>query len=134
MNADEGVVSKHWLRRRLRSFVHAGRGVWHLRTEPNARIHLVATFAVLIAGVVSELSALEWALLIFAIALVFAAEALNTALEHLANAIIPHHHPLVGTAKDLAAGAVLITAVGATVIGALVLGPHLVLLARHALG
>jgi diacylglycerol kinase (ATP) len=99
--------------------------VWLLRSEPNARIHLVATAFALIAGAVSHLSALEWALIVFAIALVFSAEALNTAIERLANALMPTHHPLVGNAKDLGAGAVLIAAVGAAVIGALVLGPHL---------
>src|SRR5690348_12356883 len=103
MNASEGVVARHWLGRRLRSFVHAARGVWHLRREPNARIHALVTLVVLVTAALSELAALEWALLVFAISLVFAAEALNTALEHLANAIIPHEHPLVGTAKDLAA-------------------------------
>lgn len=134
MNASEGALFKPWLRRRLRSFVHAARGVWHLRTEPNARVHLFATFAVLIAGVVSRLSVLEWALVVFAIALVLAAEALNTALEHLANAVKPDHHPLVGTAKDVAAGAVLITAVGAGIIGVLVLGPHLFAIAERGFG
>jgi len=134
MSPSEGVDSRSWLERRARSFVHAGRGVWHLRTEPNARIHAFATGAVLIVAVVSRLSALEWALIVLAIALVFAAEALNTALEQLANATSPEHHPLVGTAKDLAAGAVLICAVGAAVIGALVLGPHLPFVAARAFG
>lgn len=126
MTATEGAVSKHWLVRRLRSFAHAGRGVWHLRTEPNARIHVVATAFVVILGTVLRLAALEWALIVLAVALVLTAEALNTALEYLANAVMPERHPLVGTAKDLGAGAVLLAAVGAAIIGVLVLGPHLV--------
>ena len=126
MNASEEAVRPNWLKRRLRSFVYAGRGVWLLRSEPNARIHLLATAFALIAGTALELSGLEWALIVVAIALVLMAEALNTALEQLANALMPSHHPLVGSAKDLGAGAVLIAAVGAAVIGALVLGPHLV--------
>ena len=125
MSASEQVVSSGWIRRRLRSFVHAARGVFHLRTEPNARIHLVAAFFALTAGVTVRLSGVEWALIVFAIALVLAAEALNTALEYLANATMPNRHPLVGTAKDLGAGAVLIAAVAAAIIGVLVLGPHL---------
>jgi diacylglycerol kinase len=124
-NATERAIPKSSLRRRLRSFVHAGRGVWHLRTEPNARIHLLATALVLAAALASQLSALEWALIVLSITLVLAAEAVNTAIEYLANATIPHHHPLVGTAKDLGAGAVLLAAVGAAIVGALVLGPHL---------
>lgn len=131
MSASEGVDSRQWLKRRLRSFVHAGRGVWHLRTEANARIHGLATLVVLVLSAASGLSTLEWALIVLAVALVFAAEALNTALEHLANATIPEHHPLVGRAKDLAAGAVLICAVGAAVIGVLVLGPHLLVIATR---
>ena len=126
MHANEGAVRQNWLKRRLRSFVYAGRGVWLLHREPNARIHLVATTLVLVAATLARLSAVEWALIVFAIALVFTAEAVNTAIEQLANALMPTHHPLIGSAKDLGAGAVLIAAVGAAVIGALVLGPHLV--------
>jgi diacylglycerol kinase len=124
MTASEGAERPSWLKRRLRSFVYAGRGVWQLRTEPNARIHLLATAFALILATVLKLSALEWALIVFAIALVLTAEALNTAIEYLANALMPSHHPLVGSAKDLGAGAVLIAATGAAVIGVLVLGPH----------
>jgi diacylglycerol kinase len=134
MSAREGVDSRPWLKRRLQSFTYAARGVWHLRLEPNARVHAFATFAVLIAAVVSRLSPLEWALVVFAIALVFAAEALNTALEHLADATVPERHPLVGAAKDLAAGAVLICALGAAVVGVLVLGPHLLVIAARGFG
>jgi len=126
MNASEGAGRSNWLKRRLRSFIFAGRGVWFLRSEPNARIHLLATAFALIAGTALGLSRLEWALIVVAIALVLTAEALNTAVEQLANAVMPQQHPLVGSAKDLGAGAVLIAAVGAAVIGVLVLGPHLV--------
>jgi diacylglycerol kinase len=112
------------LRARLRSFAHAGRGIWHLRREPNARIHLLATLTVVALAAWTHVSLLEWALLVFAIALVLTAEALNTALEHIANAVVSTRHPLVGSAKDLGAGAVLIAAIGAAIIGVLVLGPH----------
>src|SRR4051812_36650938 len=125
MNASEEAVRPNWLKRRLRSFVYAGRGVWLLRSEPNARIHLLATAFALIAGTALGLSGLEWALIVVAVALVLTAEALNSALEQLANALMPKHHPLVGRAKDLGAGAVLIAAIAAAVIGVLVLGPHL---------
>ncbi|HSU39219.1 MAG TPA: diacylglycerol kinase family protein [Polyangiaceae bacterium] len=125
MNASEGAVRTNWLKRRLRSFIFAGRGVWLLRTEPNARIHLLSTAFALITGTALGLSGLEWALIVVAVALVLTAEALNTAVERLADALMPNHHPLVGSAKDLGAGAVLIAAVGAAVIGVLVLGPHL---------
>lgn len=67
----------------------------------------------------------DWCWLVVAIAMVFAAECMNTALESLANAVAPDPHPLVGRAKDAAAGAVLCAALGAAGIGALVLGPPL---------
>jgi diacylglycerol kinase len=120
----EGPTNDGWLRRRMMSFVHAARGLSHLLREPNAQIHLLVTVVIVALAAWTRVSALEWALLVFAIALVLTAEALNTALEHLANAAVPDRHPLIGSAKDLAAGAVLVAAMGAAVIGVLVLGPH----------
>ena len=125
MNASQRNISGNWLSRRARSFVHAGRGFWHLRTEPNARIHVVATACALLTAAVLHLSPLEWALIVFAIASVLATEAANTAIERLADALMPEQHPLVGAAKDLGAAAVLIAALGAAIVGVLVLGPHL---------
>jgi diacylglycerol kinase len=121
--ATERAPAEGWLGRRGRSFVHAGRGVVLLCHEPNARIHLLVAVLVIALGVWARISLSDWALLVLAMALVLTAEALNTALEHLADAAIPREHPLVGSAKDLAAGAVLLAAVGAAVIGLLVLGP-----------
>jgi diacylglycerol kinase (ATP) len=114
-----------WLRRRLRSFRHAFRGIDWLASEPNARIHAVAALCALAVSAVVRLSAPEWALIVLAIALVFATEALNTALERLADAAVPNEHPLIAAAKDLGAGAVLLASLGAAVVGVLVLGPHL---------
>ena len=95
-----------------------------MRTQPNARIHGVATVAVVAAGVAFRLSGHEWCRIIAAILLVWIAEGMNTALELLADALSPDHHPLIGRAKDVAAGAVLLAAVGATVIGLITFGPH----------
>ena len=128
MNGNEPAPSESWLRRRLLSFVYAGYGVWRLTREPNARIHFVVATLVIAAGFVLHLAAGEWALLVLAITSVLVAEALNTAVESLANATMPERHPLVGAAKDLAAGAVLLAAAGAAVVGVLVLGPHLLAL------
>lgn len=111
---------------RLASFPYAARGIGRLLKEPNARIHLLATLVVVWAAALLHVSSLEWIALVFAIVLVFVAEALNTALEALADATIPEHHPLVGTAKDVAAGGVLIAAIGALVVGALVFVPRFV--------
>ena len=110
---------------RLKSFVWALQGMVHLvRTQPNARIHLLAALGVCIAGAVVGLSRTEWLWITLAIVLVWSAEAFNTALEGLADALHPEQHPEIGRAKDVAAAAVLIAAMGAAVIGMLVFVPH----------
>ena len=125
MVSPERRAQAGWLEARLRSFPHAFRGLGRLLREPNARIHAAAALSVLGAAYFLRVTPLEWAALILTILVVFAAEAFNTALESLADAAVPERHPLVGTAKDLAAAGVLIAALGAIAIGCLVLGPHL---------
>lgn len=111
---------------RLLSFRFALRGVASmLREEPNARIHLAATIAVIGLAAALGIPLASWCWLIVAIALVWCAEAANTALERLADATAPDPQPLVGQAKDIAAGGVLIAALAAVAIGLLVLGPPL---------
>jgi len=94
-----------------------------LRSQHNAWIHAAATLAVCVAGLVLGLSASEWAWLVLAIVAVWTAEALNTALEFLTDVASPAFHPVAGRAKDVAAGAVLISAFGSTTIGLMILGP-----------
>ena len=111
---------------RLASFRHAFNGLRTLLVEEhNARLHLAATLAVVILATLLDLPPLEWALLLLAIALVWLAEALNSALEALADAVHPEQHPMIGKAKDLGAGAVLVTACCAALIGLLVFVPYL---------
>ena len=99
---------------RLRSVQAALRGLESvLRGESNARIHALAALLVILAGFWLEVTRLEWCWLVAAIAAVFAAEALNTALESLADALHPDPHPGVGRAKDAAAGSVLVVAFAA---------------------
>ena len=111
---------------RIRSFRHALRGIWvTLSTQHNAWIHAVATTAAVAAGIALGISREEWLAVVLAIMAVWTAEALNTAFESLCNVASPEFHPLVERAKDVAAGAVLISAIGAVVIGLLVFGPRL---------
>ncbi len=113
-------------RARGQSFVFAFQGVrWLLRREHNAWLHLGAAALTGGLGWWLRISREDWCLVIFAIALVLAAEAFNTAIETLADATAPERHPLVGRAKDLAAAGVLITSAGAAVVGLLVFGPRL---------
>jgi diacylglycerol kinase len=111
---------------RSRSLRCACRGVCDvLRSQRNAWIHAAATAAVVVAGACFGLTRLEWALLTLAMSAVWTAETFNTALEALGDAVAGEHHALVGRAKDVAAGAVLVSATGALVVGALVFGPRI---------
>ncbi len=112
---------------RARSIAHALCGIRTLMaTQPNALLHVVIAISVVVLGLFFGLSLLEWALIAVSIAAVLASEAFNTALEFLADAIEPEHHPLIGRAKDVAAGAVLLTSLGAAAVGLLVFVPHVV--------
>lgn len=104
-----------------------------LRTEVNARIHLLFTVVVIAAGFVFRITRGEWCMLAVAIGIVWAAEAANTALEILADRITREHDEPIRRAKDIAAAGVLFAAVTAAIIGILILGPHAwALLRGHA--
>ncbi|HXV62511.1 MAG TPA: diacylglycerol kinase family protein [Vicinamibacteria bacterium] len=110
---------------RLESVKLALRGAWLLlRAQRNAWIHAAATLAMVTAGLYFDVAPIEWACLILATACVWTAEAFNTALELLADVASPEFHPLVGQAKDVAAAAVLFSAVGAAIVAVLILGPY----------
>lgn len=114
-----------YLQRRMSSFACAVKGAAFLiRSQPHARIHLTATLAVFVLGLSFNLKRLEWCLLIISIMVVWVAEGMNTALEAIADAVHPDHHPLIGRAKDVAAAAVLIAATGALLIGLLIFGNY----------
>lgn len=112
---------------RIRSFKFAFIGIWTmLKSQHNAWVHAWATLAVIGAGLLFKIKSAEWCSLVLAIMAVWTAEALNTAFEFLADAASPEFHPLVKHSKDVAAGAVLISAIGSIFIGILVFGPHLI--------
>lgn len=114
------------LKTTLHNFRYAFRGVYILlRDERNAWIHLAAALAVIGAGAWLGLSRTEWLVVVVVIAAVIAAEAFNSALERLCDRVSTEHHPLIGEAKDLAAGAVLITALGAAVAGLIIFVPKI---------
>ncbi|HWA98304.1 MAG TPA: diacylglycerol kinase family protein [Pirellulales bacterium] len=110
---------------RLRSFVYAGRGLGlMLRSQHNAWLHAAVTFVVLALGFVLQIQAGQWCWIIASIVAVWTAEALNTAFEFLCDAASPDFHPMVEQAKDVAAGGVLISAIGAAAIGLIVFLPY----------
>ena len=111
----------------LNSFKYAFHGIRVLiSTQHNARIHLLATITIIAAGFYLGFTSPEWCLIIFAAVMVWTAEAFNTAIEFLVDVASPEFHPLAGKAKDVAAGAVLISAIGSAVIGILIFTPYLV--------
>ena len=99
-----------------------------LKSQHNAWIHALASCIVCTLGLTLGLTRSEWCWIVLSIMAVWTAEALNTAFEFLADVASPSYHPLVGKAKDVAAGAVLISAIGSAVIGILIIGPHILLL------
>lgn len=111
---------------RVESFRCAGKGIaFMLRTQHNAWIHAAITALVVLAGALLGVSRGEWCWLILAITSVWTAESFNTALEIIVDIASPQQRPAAGRAKDIAAGAVLLCALGASVIGAIVFVPHL---------
>jgi diacylglycerol kinase len=112
---------------RIKSLKYAGIGILViLKSQHNAWIHVLATAIVCILGITFGLTKAEWCWIILAIVAVWTAEAFNTALEFLADAAAPQFNPLIGKAKDVAAGAVFITAIGAVILGILIIGPYVV--------
>jgi diacylglycerol kinase len=107
-------------------FHHALRGLAFLiRSQSNARIHICFTVAALGLGYLLHISVSDWCWMIIAVSSVWSAEAFNTAIERLADRVTTERDPLIKQAKDLAAAAVLITAVSAATVGFIVLGPPL---------
>lgn len=115
-----------WLLGLGRSFGYAFAGLAHmLRTQRNAQIHSAITLLVVVAGIFFRVTSGEWLALVLAIALVLSLEALNTAIEAVVDLAAPGYEPLAKRAKDAAAGAVLVGAIGAAVAGLLVFVPRL---------
>lgn len=113
-------------KKRIQSFTHAFRGFRTLlQDEPNARIHLLAAITAISLGFYTQLSNLEWIVILFAIAIVIGAELVNSAIENLADLVSPEYHPLVKKAKDLGAAAVLISATTSLIVGVIIFGTKL---------
>lgn len=116
------------LRKRLRSFGYAFHGIFLLvAQEANAWIHCFAAVCVIVAGFFFDISVTEWMAVIFAIGMVLAAEAVNSAVEALADRVTQEYDEAIKRTKDLASGAVLILAIAAAIIGCIIFIPKIVL-------
>jgi diacylglycerol kinase (ATP) len=114
------------VRRTLYSFRHAGRGLaWAMTSQANLRVHLAAAAAVLILALLLRFSSMEFVALLLCFAIVIAAELFNTTLEVLIDYAWPEHHPMIGRAKDVAAAAVLVAAIGTAGVGVILFARHL---------
>ncbi len=110
----------------IAGFKYAFSGLWYaLRTQRNARVHVCIAILAILLGVVLHISAVEFALVFVAITGVFIAEMFNTVFELCIDLASPEYNPLAKIAKDVAAGAVLLSALLSVVIGLFVFGPHL---------
>ena len=115
-----------FLTSRVASFGHALRGWGHvLKTQQNAWIHSLIASVVIGLGLWLGLPVRDWAVIVLTIAMVFTAEFINTAIEAIVDLASPDHHPLAKVGKDVGAGAVLVAASAAVVVGLLILGPPL---------
>lgn len=117
---------KNFITSRIRAFGYAFQGWWYvLRTQRNAWIHAVATVLVVLMAAWLKLPARDWAVLILAIAMVWTAEFINTAIESVVDLASPEKHPLAKAGKDVGAAAVLIAALASVLVGLLIMGPPL---------
>lgn len=115
------------LLKRAKSFTHAGRGLQlFLKTTHNAWIHISIFIFTVILGIYLNITNIEWMILFLTGGFVLSAEAFNTAIEIDIDLTSPEYHPYARDTKDVAAGAVLISAIVAVIVGLFIFIPHLI--------
>lgn len=119
-------------KKRARSFGYAFQGMATLlRDEHNSRIHACMMAAVIIAGFLFGITATEWCIVCICFGMVLMAEAMNSAIEAIADLVMPDRHPLIKKAKDVAAAGVLFTAIAAAATGLIIFIPYLLKLIEN---
>lgn len=119
---------KYDFKKQIRSFRYAWQGIaCCVGREQNLSFHLIAATAVVAAGCYFGISRLEWMAVTGCIGLVIAAELANSAIERLVDLVSPDYHPIAGQVKDIAAGAVLVCAIAAAIIGLCVFLPYIII-------
>lgn len=110
----------------IRSFRYAFNGIaWAIKNENNFIYHLLATFIVVMAGLILGFTQMEWIVIVAMIGFVYLAEIINSAIERLVDLISPQYHEKAGAVKDLAAGAVLVAAITALIVGTIIISNHI---------
>lgn len=121
------------MRKFIRGFGYAFNGIWHAAaTQLNFKVHLVAAVVAVLGGWALHISPDEWLWIILCIGLVLAAELFNTAIEFLTDLVSPEYNKKAGLVKDMSAGAVLVIAICALIIGLIIFVPKLLVLMHHA--
>jgi diacylglycerol kinase len=121
------TTEKFSITKRLKSFCHAFNGLkTAFKGEHNLRIHLVAAILVVILGIYFKIEIVEWTILTLTIGFVIAMELLNSSIENLADYACKEQHPMIKKVKDIAAGAVLVSAISALIVGFLIFIPKLI--------
>ncbi|MCH2044593.1 MAG: diacylglycerol kinase family protein [Saprospiraceae bacterium] len=116
----------NYIKKRLLSFKWAFKGLFDLlMNHPNVKIHLLASIVAIGLSVYFNISSVEWCIIILSIVLVISLEAMNSALEYLTDLASPEQHPLAGKAKDIAATAVLVAAMGTVAVAAFIFIPKI---------
>lgn len=117
---------KYDIKKQLYGFGYAWKGIrCCIGKEQNLSFHLIAAIIVVIAGFILSITTIEWTIVILCIGVVIAAELFNTAIERLVDLVSPQQHPIAGKVKDIPAGAVLVCAVTAAIIGLIIFVPYL---------
>ena len=118
---------KYNLKKQLRSFGYAWKGIRScVGKEQNLSFHLITSAIVIIAGLILDITQMEWIIIALCIGIVITAELFNTAIERLVDLVSPEQHPSAGQVKDIAAGAVLICATTAAIIGLIIFIPYFI--------
>ncbi len=117
------------MRRLRKSFSCAIAGlIYCIKNEKNMKIHILATIIAVIVALVVKLNYTEWGLLILTVFMVLVAETVNTAVEKTVDLVTTEYHPLAKLAKNLAAGAVLLAAIGSLLMAVVIFGPHITII------
>lgn len=120
------MPKESFLVNRIKSVGFAIRGaILLIRTEASIKIQVFIALVMCAAGFYFEISATEWMIQLFAIALVLGIEGMNTAVEKLSDFVQPEFDKKIGTIKDISAGAVMLVSIIATIIGAIIYLPKI---------
>lgn len=127
MTIDKMKNEKFSFKRRIKSFSYASKGIAMLfKEEHNARIHITVAILVIIASIFFKISVTEWIAVLLCIGGVFSAEAINSAIESLADAVSEEYHPLIKKCKDFAAAGVLLFVIFVVIVGLIIFVPKII--------